>query len=366
MARIGIDARKYFDYGIGTYIQELVKEFQQLQSSHSFLLFLAPEDMMRVQPQNGTTTVESRFGKYSVGEFFNYGAYIRRHEVDLFHEPHYTLPRGLQGRSVVTIHDLIHLKFPEYFNPVQRAYAAFMIRQAVTKAGALIVISRKTKEDIVARFGVREDRVHVIYNGVSERFRKIERSTALDDFRKSKGLDKPYVLYVGGLGRHKNIPVLLKAFRLVRASRSELDLVFAGERLFDNEELSTLARELDVVSAIKDCGRMDGEELVLLYNSASIVVLPSLYEGFGFPALEVMACGTPAIVSDRGSLPEVAGNGGLSFEANRPDSLAEALMKTLDDSQFRSQLVERGTMRAAQFTWRAAAKQTLAVYESLL
>lgn len=366
MARIGIDARKYFDYGIGTYIQQLVKAFQHLPSSHSFVLFLAPEDMTRVEPQTGTRTVKSRFGKYSVSEFLNYGAYVRKQGVDLFHEPHYTLPLGLRGRSVVTIHDLIHLKFPEYFNPLRRAYAVFMIRQAVTNAGAVIAVSQKTKEDIAERFGVGDDRIHVIYNGISEQFRKIEHSTVLEYFKKSKGLSKLIVLFVGGLGRHKNIPVLLKAFKLANASKSDLELVFAGERLLENKELTILARELGILGAIKDLGRLNGEELVALYNCADVVVLPSLYEGFGFPALEAMACETPVIVSDRGSLPEVAGDGALSFEAERPDSLAEAVKKILYDSQFRGQLVERGKMRAKQFTWHAAAKKTLALYESLL
>lgn len=366
MALIGLDGRKYFDFGIGTYIRHLVQAFYELRTSHSFVLFVSPEDKLQIQAPDGMSKVESRYGKYSVGEFVNYGTLIRRQQIDLFHEPHYTLPAGLKGRSVVTIHDLIHLKFPQYFNALQRTYAAFMMRYAVENAGAVIAVSKRTKEDILERFRVPDDRVHVIYNGVSNRFRKNERSDSLEHFKKSYALSEPFILYVGGLKPHKNIPVLLNAFKILRASHKEVNLVFAGEQFFEDVGLSNQAHELGVSNAIKDLGKLEGDDLVSLYNLADVVVLPSLYEGFGFSALETMACGTPVIVSDRGSLPEIVGDGAIIFEAEKPESFAEALKRVLDDTHLQSQLIERGLKQASKFSWKETASKTLQLYESLL
>lgn len=142
--------------------------------------------------------------------------------------------------------------------------------------------------------------------------------------------------------------------------------MFAGDRVLENAALAGLARQLGILGSIRDLGRLSGEELVMLYNCAEMVVLPSLYEGFGFPALEAMACGTAAVVSNKGSLPEVVGDGAAIFEAEKAESLVEAVKRILDDSIYRSQLCSRGKIQAARFTWDECARKTLAVYESLL
>jgi glycosyltransferase involved in cell wall biosynthesis len=366
MARIGIDARKYFDFGIGTYIQRLIESLHQLQIPHSVTLFVSPADRANLQLPSGVNTIETRYGKYSWGEFASYGSDIRKQKIDLFHEPHYTLPRGLNGRSVVTIHDMIHLKFPEFFSTAQRLYASFMIRYAVNNAGAVIAVSQKSKDDLAERFRIDEKRIHVIHNGIGKEFRRILDADILRRFRKSRGLERPFVLYVGGLRPHKNIPVLLKAFTMLRQSKRDLELVFAGDRILENPDLSGLARESGILGLIRDLGRVNGEELVALYNCAEMVVLPSLYEGFGFPALEAMACETAAVVSNKGSLPEVVGEGAAIFEAEQAESLAEVMKRLFDDSEYRRRLCSRGRSQAARFTWDECARKTMAVYDSML
>jgi glycosyltransferase involved in cell wall biosynthesis len=266
----------------------------------------------------------------------------------------------------VTIHDLIHLKFPEYFSPVARTYAWFMMRYAVNNSGAVIAVSEKTKEDILERFDVEQEKIHVIHNGISQHFRRLEPSEALQKFRTRYSLDRPFVLYVGGLGRHKNIPVLLRAFRIVREKEKGIQLVFAGRRFVEAHELVREAWRLGIENSIRDFGMLQDDELVLLYNLASVVVLPSLYEGFGFPALEAMACGTPVIVSDRGSLPEIVGDAAIVVEADRAESFATALERVLVDSDLRNKLRERGLRRAGGFTWEEAARKTAQVYDTLL
>jgi glycosyltransferase involved in cell wall biosynthesis len=366
MARIGIDARKYFDFGIGRYIRQLTLALHEEQPLHSWVLFISPDARGRIPTGERMETVLTDVGKYTLREWLGFGATVRRQQIDLFHEPHYTLPAGLARKSVVTIHDLIHLKFPEYFSPVARTYAWFMMRYAVNNSGAVIAVSEKTKEDILERFDVEQEKIHVIHNGISQQFRRLEPSEALQKFRTRYSLDRPFVLYVGGLGRHKNIPVLLRAFRIVREKEKGLQLVFAGRRFVEAHALVHQARQLGIEDAITDVGMLEDDELVFLYNLASVVVLPSLYEGFGFPALEAMACGTPVVVSDRGSLPEIVGDAAIIVEADRAESFAAALERVLHDADLRDKLRERGLRRASTFTWQEAARKTAQVYDTLL
>ncbi|HXG38289.1 MAG TPA: glycosyltransferase family 1 protein [Bacteroidota bacterium] len=366
MARIGIDARKYFDFGIGTYIRQLTCALHDGLPKHYFVLFVSQDDNGRIPSSERMEKVVANVGKYTLREWLFYAGTVRRERVDLFHEPHYTLPAGLSGKSVVTIHDLIHLKFPEYFSAGARAYAWFMMRHAVKNSGAVIAVSERTKQDIVEQFDVREEKVHVVYNGIGKHFRRLEPSEALQQFKKRYALEKPFVLYVGGLGRHKNIPVLLRAFRILLEKEKGLQLVFAGKRLFEVRELAQEAQRLGIEQCIKDLGMLQDDELVELYNLASVVVLPSLYEGFGFPALEAMACETPVVVSDRGSLPEIVGDAALIVEAENDEAFASSLESVLVDSEVRKKLIERGRSRVAGFTWEEAARKTAQVYEKLL
>lgn len=366
MARIGFDARKYFDFGIGTYIRQLTRALPEALPLHSFVLFVSPDDYGRIPSGERMEKVVSDVGKYTIREWLSYGGTIRRRGVELFHEPHYTLPAGLSGNSVVTIHDLIHLKFPEYFSAGARAYAWLMMRHAVQHSGAVIAVSERTKQDIIERFGIREEKIHLVYNGVAKHFRRLEPSEALQQFKRRFSLDKPFVLYVGGFGRHKNISVLLRAFCLLVRKEKGVQLVFAGKRFFEDGDLSREALRLGIESFIKDLGILQDDELVTLYNLASVVVLPSLYEGFGFPALEAMACGTPVVVSDRGALPEIVGDAALIAEAENAESLASAMENLLVDSELRNRLIERGRKRAAGFTWEEAARKTAQVYEKVL
>lgn len=366
MADIAIDARKYFDYGIGSYIQNLASALSRLQSAHSFTLLVSTDDLGRINAPEGWLKKKCDYGKYSVGEIAFLGRDARSAKVGLFHEPHYTLPAGLRGRSVVTIHDLIHLKMPQYFSVLQRRYASAMIRHAVKHAGAVIAVSHKTREDILDTFNVAEEMVSVVHHGVRPTFRRLEDRGAVEQFRKSRGLEHPYVLYVGNVKPHKNIPRLLAAFSQVRARYPDLNLVFAGGSCLRDSALLDQTRQLGITGAVRDLGQLSEADLVNAYNGADVVVLPSLYEGFGFPALEAMACGTPAVVSNAGALPEIVGEAAVIIDPTNSEELAQAIVGILDDSEKRSQLIEKGTVRAAGFSWKTTGKQTLTIYEKVL
>jgi len=366
MADIAIDARKYFDYGIGSYIQNLASALSQLHAAHSFTLLVSTDDFGRINAPEGWLKKKCDYGKYSIGEIAFLGRAARSANVELFHEPHYTLPAGLSGRSVVTIHDLIHLKMPQYFSGLQRRYASAMIRHAVRHAGAVIAVSHKTREDILDTFDVAEEMVSVVHHGVRPSFQRLEDRNTVEHFRKSRGLEHPYVLYVGNVKPHKNIPRLLAAFSEVRVRYPDLDLVFAGGSCLGDNALLDQSRHLGITDAIHDLLQLPEADLISAYNGADVVVLPSLYEGFGFPALEAMACGTPAVVSSAGALPEIVGDAAILIDPTNPEELAQAMCTVLEDSGKRSQLIEKGKVRAAGFSWKTAAQQTLTIYEKVL
>jgi len=366
MAHIAIDARKYFDFGIGSYIQNLISDLPELRSKHTYSLFVAPQDLQRIECPREWRKHSTRFKRYSLGELMLLGRQARSLGVDIFHEPHYTLPTGLKGRSVVTIHDLIHLKMPQFFSPAQRLYARTVIGHAVRHAGAVITISQKTKNDVLETFKVREQDVEVVHLGVRPIFRKLEDRTAVERFLAAAGVKRPYVLYVGNVKPHKNIPTLLKAFAQVRTERDDLELVFVGGSCKDERSLFEQAQRLGIIGAIRDLHHVSDDELVYAYNGAEVLVLPSLYEGFGYPVLEAMACGTPTVASTGGSLPEIAGIASLTVDPLCPEDLAQALLHVLRDPEMRRDLIAKGKINVQRFSWRATAGKTLDIYEKVL
>lgn len=366
MAHIGIDARRYFDFGLGTYIQNLVKSFSQTQTSHSFSLLVAPDDYAKIDLPEGWRKYKAAHGKYSVREITSLGFHARKMGIEIFHEPHYTLPIGLRGKSAVTVHDLIHLKFPEYFSLAQRTYAKIVMGNAVRNAGAVISISETTKQDILKTFRVSENKVRVVYNGVRTGFSKVEDTQRLSDFREKYNLKNPFILFVGIIKPHKNVPALLRAFKNLRTSNKAIELAFAGKSFFAQTSLVQQAKELGIVDAIKEIGRLSHDELVSAYNAAEVFVLPSFYEGFGLTVLEAMTCGTPTIVSNGGSLPEIAGDASVVFDLKKEGSLEDALKNVLRDSKLRNDLIAKGQKNVQRFTLNNFALNTLAVYEAVL
>lgn len=366
MANIGIDARKYFDFGIGTYIRQLVGALSRLECSHTFSMIIARQDAEKIIAPSGWKIHQSSIAKYSAGEFLRLGYDVRRTGVDLFHSPHYTLPMGLRGRSVVTIHDLIHLKFPATFNVLQRTYARSMIGHALKHAGRIIAISEFTQRDLVLTFGVKEEKVDVIYLGVGEEFRPIHDTKAIGHFRDRFALRNPFILYVGNVKPHKNLDTLVEAFRGVLAHHNHLDLVLVGEKLSNHKAVWSKVRAFKIEPHVKELGRLSREDLVCAYNAAEVLVLPSRYEGFGLPALEAMACGTPVIVSNAGSLPEIVGVAAMIFQLDNQGALEDAIKATMTDSSLRKDLVKRGLERVKKFSWDETARKTLEVYESVL
>jgi glycosyltransferase involved in cell wall biosynthesis len=259
---------------------------------------------------------------------------------------------------------VIHLRFPEYFSPVKRAYARLMIGHACRAADAVIVDSEFAARELVRFIPCPPGKIHVIPLGVSGDFAPAHDSASADEFRRKHRIAERFLLYVGNLKPHKNVSAIISALSSLR-ERTDLQVVLVGERLEENAALGALCVSAGVGERVVSLGWLPEGDLIAAYRAATAVVMPSLYEGFGFPVLEAMACGTPVIGSNAASLPEVMGDAGISFDPLARGCLADAIRSVLDDSSLRESLREKGLRRVKLFTWSRCAESTLNLYRSL-
>jgi alpha-1,3-rhamnosyl/mannosyltransferase len=302
--------------------------------------------------------------KYSLHELRSIAKDANRLKADVFHAPHYTTPFGLTMPCVTTIHDILHVRGTKYFSLPQRMYAYAMIAHACKASEVVIVDSEFTKRELLNSFSISDERVHVIHLGVSAIYFKKYSESAIESFREKHGLVKPTILYTGSLKSHKNIGVLISAFAQMK-HRSEFQLAFSGEFITKNRNLWNLIKQNGLTGDIREIGQVSHYDLSLLYQAASVVVLPSLYEGFGFSVLEAMASETPAIGARAGSIPEVMGDGGILFDPHSIEELSSALERVLNDTELQRQLIQRGLQNVARFSWEKCAEETFQLYKAV-
>lgn len=362
--RIGIDIRKYFDFGIGTYIQNLLAEFNK--NNHLALTYFATDEQKIIlhHSLSGTFVAENS-AKYSLQELFSVSKSANTSQIELLHVPHYTLPFNLKKKSVVTVHDLIHIRLLKYFNVVQRMYASFMLRHTCRNASHIIVVSEFTKNDMMNSFNIGEQNISVIPHGIEPLFFQQRTENDKSDFKKRANITKPYLLYTGSLKPHKNVPLLIKAFKEIRKS-ADVQLVLAGESIETRPEIAALCNLNDKSKNIISLGYLNRVDLVTAYQCAEVVVLPSVYEGFGFSMIEAMASGVPALGARATSIPEIVADGGLLFDPYDADDLVNKFFRIYSDKNFRSELISRGKKRVANFSWQLCAQKTLDVYRKVL
>jgi glycosyltransferase involved in cell wall biosynthesis len=330
--RIGIDARKIADFGIGTYIRGLLRGLVALGGGDTYVAF-APRERAQFLP-DGVEHVVVDAPHYSIRELITVGRAIDRANIDLFHAPHYVVP-FTSVPFVVTIHDLIHLRHP---NPLARMYARQMIGRAVRRGRRVLTVSETVKREIVSTFGCGEEHVIVTPNGVGAPFDA-----------KGNAANGRYFLYVGNDKPHKNVDVLVDSFARI----NDASLVLTGAP-FDR------FRERDGVIV---SGFVTDDELAALYRGAIALVMPSREEGFGLPALEAMACGCAVVTSNAEALLEITGDAALHADASI-DALADAMQRVASDTALRTALAQRGLHRAKNFTWTRCAERTCDAYRA--
>ncbi len=290
--------------------------------------------------------------------------------VDIFHSTDFVLPPVRQARTILTVHDLTFMRLPQCAEAGLRAYLNKVVPRSIERADLVLADSQSTKDDLIELLGVSPDKIGVVYAGVEKRFRPMEGEIALERARKRYGLDFPFILSLGTLEPRKNFTGLIEAYALMRGRGQRvgdrgLKLVIAGGKGWLYDEIFAKVEELGLAGEVIFPGFVADEDLPALYNLAELFVFPSLYEGFGLPPLEAMACGTPVVTSDRPSLPEVVGEAGLMVEATDPEALAEAMERVLTDENLRREMREKGLKQAEKFTWEAAAEKLLEAYSTL-
>jgi glycosyltransferase involved in cell wall biosynthesis len=367
--QIAYDARSLFAGGTGdvTYFRSLIAALAELHPASSFVLYGRDRDSERNALATRYANIATKEVTFPLGWLWNQGALVprlRRDGMELLHSQ-YLLPPHASIPTIVTIHDITFRLFPQWFPPRPCRIMNVLIPLAARTATHIITGSQCSKNDIVKYFGVREDKITVTPYAAGAQFRPIEREEAQTYVAaRYESLQAPYVVGIGLRGVRKNVSVVLRAIKMLREQNrwpSGTVLALAGgEEHFSAEDVALVR---DVVQFL---GFVPDEDLPALYAAAQASVYPSLYEGFGLPPLEAMACGCPVLCSDASSLPEVVGDAGILLAPEDIEAWANALLKVLCDAAWREELRKRGLRRAALFSWERTAQQTFKVYRDVL
>jgi glycosyltransferase involved in cell wall biosynthesis len=366
--RLGIDARKLADFGIGSYLRGFLGELTSCEPPSAAVVLVAPESrsLLPELPEDWEI-VEADAPGYSLREQFTLPWLARRHRVGILHVPHYVVPVLYPGRLVVTVHDIIHILFPEFLpRPAAFTYARSFIRVAVRRARRVIAVSHTTARDLRRLFGAPDARLEVIPHGVDRIFLEAGRESIDAQVRQRFGVSPPYLLHVGNHKPHKNAEGLLKAYQMLALDRrgEPPPLVMVGGFSPDGE-LAQRAAAMGLAGRVRCLGHVSRTELAALFRGATVFAYPTLYEGFGLPVLEAMACRTPVVAGDIGAVREVAGDAVIRVNPRDVGELAAAIRRLLEHPDLREQLADRGRARARTFSWRRAAEALLAVYRAV-
>jgi glycosyltransferase involved in cell wall biosynthesis len=294
---------------------------------------------------------------------------LRQDRFDLLHGPAFVLPLRSPCPSVVTVHDLTSRIFPEHFDRPWRVYVNRIMPHTLGQASAIICVSEHSRKDLLKFYPVSRGKVHVVYHGIDHN--RFHPGATLDSqWAQTFGLREGYVLHVGTFSHRKNIPTLLRAISHLRSKGKwgTRQLVLAGsqsEGMKGVHEVYDTIRELELGSSVVLTGYVPNDQVPGLYAHASALVMPSLYEGFGFPVLESMAVGTPVIASNSSSLPEVAEDAAILVPPQDVEAWAKAIEDVIESPTISSELQRKGLARARQFSWERTAEQTVAVYRSV-
>lgn len=355
MTRIGLDVRMIAFTGIGVTIRGLLDHWDREKLSQ--LTLFTPPDWENPYP---CATRRSPEKIYGLAQHVMHAARLARERLDLYHMPHFDVPYCYRRPFVATIHDMIHVLFPEHSTkPFSRAYAGFQIRSVLNRAAHIITVSESTRRDLDRFSAGAASRTSVIYPAAGDAFRRLdERETrpVLDRY----GLTSGYLLYVGNIRGIKNSRRLIAAYGNLRAAHPEVPpLVMVGHNTFPEFDRGFPA-------GIRHVAGAPFADLPALYSGASVFIFPSIYEGFGLPPLEAMACGTPVITSNAASLPEVCGDAAVYVDPSSEDSIRDAMRDLWLSPARREALSARGLVRAKKFSWRSFADETWNVYERVL
>jgi glycosyltransferase involved in cell wall biosynthesis len=360
---IGIDAsRTVLAQRTGTerYALEIIRALIDVAPEQQYVLYFNQPPQPDLLPRSNRV----RWRVIPARRFWTLGRLsveMARHPPDVLFVPAHSLPPILPRASVATVHDLGYLHFPGEHPPATRLLRRLSNRSSARRATRVVAISGATRDDLVRHEGVPTARISVVHHGKAPWFQPVTDRDQLAAVQAQYGLDRPYFLFVGTLQPRKNLERLLAAFDEFAATHPAPLLALVGGIGWQTERLRQALASIHARDRVRLLGYVPDDELPPLYSGSLALAFPSLYEGFGLPALEAMACGAPVLTSSTSSMPEVVGKAGLLVDPQDTQAIAAGLAQLADDAELRRTLGERGQLRAGLFTWEHAAHETLAV-----
>jgi glycosyltransferase involved in cell wall biosynthesis len=369
--RVGINAHLlsgeagYRRAGIHQYIAQVLRHLPWEEGEPTYVVFTQQKNLFENVP--GITAVSSRLSTENrllriLWEQVIWPWQLRQHHIGLLHSMAFVSPLLATCPAVITVYDLSFLHFPERFPALQRLYLSSQTRRSCQRARRIITISESSRQDVHRFFSVPLRQIDVVVPGVDPIYQPLP-AAEVAAFRRKHGLDR-FVLHVGTLQPRKNIPVLIEA--MARLTDPELKLVLVGGKGWLYDDIFRQVQALGLAERTIFTGYVPDDELPLWYNAAALLVYPSVYEGFGLPVVEAMACGTPVIAANRSSIPEAVGEAGLLFDPNDLDTLVNQMTAVLTNTDLQHKLRQQGLDHAQTFSWERAGRETAAVYRRAL
>jgi glycosyltransferase involved in cell wall biosynthesis len=351
-------------YGVGNYVKNLVLSLSKLDQDNEYLLFASEQNAHHLRDLGSNFRIEYAPGNRFLRlpwEQIELPMRLKQERIDVYHGPTFVAPFVKTCRQIVSILDMTFHLTPEKHSVPKRVYFRTMIPRMVRRSDKVIAISESTKRDLIDLLAIKEEKICVTHLGVDKRFQPVTQEQELARVRQKYSLPSKYILFVGLIEPRKNLEALVDAYH-ADSLHTEFDLVLAGNRGWGYTSLLEKIANSRVRNRIRMPGYVADSDLPALFSMAVAFVYPSVYEGFGLPVLEAMACGTPVITSQVSSLPEVAGDAAILVDPSDPKALASALQNVLGEDHLRKSLSERGIQRARLFTWEKTAQKTLEVY----
>ncbi len=357
--RIAIDVRMidYFMHGISRYAYNLIKGLSGIDTRNDYVL-IANNSFLNdfVASRSNFSLRVTSLRLYGICEQVFLPRLLKKEKIDIFHTPSFACPIYVDCKVIMTIHDMIHVLFQEDSSIAHKLYYSYIVKKAAENARKIITVSKNSKSDIINYLNLSPEKVIVTYNAVDEKF-KMSNENHVDEIKERFGINGKFILYVGNQKPHKNVRMLVEAYQLLRM-KANLKLVIVGKKdLLFHKGLSR-----NMLEGVIFVGDISDALMSRFYSGAEIYVSPSLYEGFGLPLIEAMACRTPVIALSTPSSDEVIDNAGYVVNENQPEELANAIDTVLLDSNLRNCLVEKGIERIKHFSWEKSAKKILDIY----
>jgi len=361
--------------GIGRYVRELTGALASIDRSNAYRLFAAGAKSAELPEPPGvnfswnSTRITS---KWLARLWHRAGIPLPVETftgpVDLYHATDFVLPpTRSRTRTLLTVHDLSFVRVPSAASPPLKAYLDAVVPPSVEAAERILADSEATKADLIDLYRTREDKITVLYSGVNPRFRRVNDPEALQRMRLKYGLASiSYILSVGTVQPRKNYSRVVEALSSIRQSGQDLHYVIAGGSGWLQDELRETIARTGMIDYVHTLGLVEDRDLPALYSGARMLAMVSLYEGFGLPVLEAMACGTPVITSNLSSLPEVGGRAALLVDPHDSEAICDAILKLQTDAMSRKQLIEAGYRQAKKFSWERAARELKSTYDEIL